>query len=298
MLRPFNPRVFQLGYVGLGVADLDASLDYYARVLGLVETARGEGQAYLSIGAEHHNVVLSRATEKAFLFQGYQLPPGEDLGRFLGDVKAFGLPAQRKSDAHPGVADMVEVKAPGGYIFHFYSETTYGRPAYARSGIAPMRLGHVAIVTPEAALLRRFFEEFLGFHYTDDIGGIATFMTCNRDHHVVNIVNLPQQRVHHIAFELHQNADHVKACDLLARSARPTLWGPSRHHAGHNLASYHYDPDRVMIEIYTDMDVYVPAIGAFEPRPWHQEVPLRPQSWRPEQMTSWETHFGFDLVTA
>ncbi|MGK6315748.1 VOC family protein [Neorhizobium sp. DT-125] len=297
MTRTFDPRVFQLGYVALGVGDLPRSQTHYCEVIGLAEAARDSSTVYLSVGAEHHNLVLRNADDKALLHLGYQLKPETEIGDFIRDVEAFGLSAERKTDSQPGIADLVEVVAPGGNVFQFYADASIG-PGFRRTGVAPMRLGHVAVITPEAGKLRAFYEDFLGFHYTDDIGGIATFMTCNRDHHVVNLVGLPQSRVHHIAFELSDNADHSKACDTLAAAGLPTLWGPARHCAGHNLAGYHYDPDRVMVELYTQMDVYVPATGIYEPRPWHRQNPLRPQSWRPEQMTNWETSFGFDLVTA
>lgn len=298
MTGMFNPRVVQLAHVALGVSDLEKSRDHYGAILGLRETARDDdGSTFLSVGAGHHDVILRAADAKAFLALGYQLPPGADLDRFLRDVRAFGLEAERRTDSQPGIADLVEVTGPGGHMFHFFVDADAG-PGFGTHGVAPIRLGHVAVISPEAARLRRFYEEFLGFHYTDDIGGVATFMTCNRDHHVVNLVGLPESRLHHIAFELAGSAEHVTACDRLASVGTPTLWGPARHCAGHNLAGYHYDPDRVMIELYTQMDVYLPALGQFEPRPWHKQLPLRPQSWRPEQMTNWDTVYGFDLVTA
>ena len=298
MRKAFDPRVFQLGYVALGVTDMQRSRAHYVDVMGLAETDRDRDAAYLSVGAAHHDIVLRPADEKSFLHLGYQLRVDTDLASFAREVGDFGLPAQRNSDSQPGISDLVEVEAPGSNLFQFYAETSAAGPGFPNQGIAPLRLGHVAVVTPEAAKLRRFYEDFLGFHYTDDIGGVATFMTCNRDHHVVNVVGLPDSRLHHIAFELADNGDHMKAADVLGSSGQPTLWGPSRHHAGHNLASYHYDPDRVMIELYTQMDVYVPALGANEPRPWHSETPMRPKSWKPEQMTFWETAYGFDLVAA
>lgn len=298
MQKAFNPKVFQLGYVGLGVNDLQKSREHYAEVMGLVETDGDKSASYLSVGAEHHNIVLQQATEKTFLHQGYQLNAGTDLNEFANEVEAFGLTAEKKSNAQPGIAEMIEVVAPGGNVFQFYTDIELPEKNYSRSAISPMRLGHLAVITPEAAKLRTFYEDFLGFHYTDDIGGVATFLTCNRDHHVVNVVGLPESRVHHIAFELYGNSDHMKACDVLSSANLPTLWGPSRHYAGHNLASYHYDPDEVMIELYTDMDIYIPSTGAFEPRPWHEENPMVPQSWKPEQMTNWETSFDFDLISA
>ena len=41
----------------------------------------------------------------------------------------------------------------------------------------------------------------------------------------------------------------------------------SRHTAGHNIAGYHYDPDRVIVELYTEMDQFIPELGFHEPRP-------------------------------
>ena len=297
MPKVFNPRVVQLAHVAMAVADMGRAQDHYAAVLGLRATARYDGAVFLSVGAAHHDIILRAADEKAFLGLGYQLPPDADLGAFVQDVRAFGLAADRKSDSHPGIADLVEVEGPGGNMFQFFTAADTG-PGFGTHGVAPLRLGHVAVVSPEAARLRKFYEDFLGFHYTDDIGGVATFLTCNRDHHVVNLVGLPESRLHHIAFELAGNSEHATACDRLSLADVPTLWGPARHCAGHNLAGYHYDPDRVMIELYTQMDVYLPALNQFEPRPWHKQMPLRPQSWRPDQMTNWDTVYGFDLVTA
>jgi catechol-2,3-dioxygenase len=297
MQRPFNPKVVQLSHVVLGVTDISRSRDHYVSRLGLHETAQADGASHLSIGAAHHDIILRPVSEKSFLGLGYLLPPDADMGGFLVEVRAFGLTAERRSDCQPGIADLVQVQGPGGHIFEFFALAKDG-PGFGTGGVSPLRLGHVAVVSPEAARLRMFYEDFLGFHYTDDIGGVATFLTCNRDHHVVNLVGLPQSRLHHVAFELAGNAEHATACDRLASSGVPTLWGPARHCAGHNLASYHYDPDRVMVELYTQMDVYQPALNQFEPRPWHKQRPLRPQSWRPDQMTNWETVYGFDLVTA
>lgn len=172
----------------------------------------------------------------------------------------------------------MQVEVAGGNVFQFYTDAQPTHAGFAHHGIAPTRLGHVAVLSPEADKLIAFYQDFLGFHYTDDIGGLATFMTCNRDHHVINVVGVPESRVHHVAFELRDNAAHTTACDQLALAGVNTLWGPARHGAGHNLAGYRYDPDQVMIELYTQMDVYLPELNMCEPRPWHEDLPMRPHS--------------------
>ena len=55
--------------------------------------------------------------------------------------------------------------------------------------------------------------------------GVATFLTCNRDHHVVNVVNAPESRVHHLAFELRGTANHAMAADALRGVGVKQLWG-------------------------------------------------------------------------
>lgn len=297
-MKKFDPKVCHLGYVAMGVMDIARSSDYYGKALGLVEASREGDNVFLSVGGEHHNIILRRANEKSFLGLGYRLMPGTDLESFANAARQFGLAARIKSDSQPGIHQLVEVIGPCGNVFEFYDTPVNGGPGFGRTGIRPLRLGHVAVISPEAKKLRSFYEDFLGFHYTDDIGGVATFMTCNRDHHVVNLTNAPESRLHHVAFELSDNADHIKASDILASAGIPTLWGPSRHCAGHNLAAYHFDPDKVMIELYTQMDVYVPALGSFEPRPWHEQNPQVPMSWGIDKMTNWETGFTFDLVKA
>ncbi|MDP3895538.1 MAG: VOC family protein, partial [Mesorhizobium sp.] len=214
MQKKFDPKVFRLGYVALETADLERTRDHYIEALGMTETARGhDGEIYLSIGHDHHNIVLRQAKAKALVHHGYQLKPHISVADIAREVQALGLPAAIKTDSQPGVAELVEVVGPGGVVFQLFNEIEMPCPGYKESGASLLRLGHTAVITPEAGKLVQFYEDFLGFAYTDDIGGVARFMTCNREHHVVNVVGLPDSRVHHIAFELRGTAHHAATAD-------------------------------------------------------------------------------------
>ena len=79
MPRIFDPKVFQLGYVGLGCTDLEKTAAHYINNVGLSETAKGhEGEIYLSVGYEHHNIILKKTEQKSLLSLGYQLKPNID----------------------------------------------------------------------------------------------------------------------------------------------------------------------------------------------------------------------------
>jgi catechol-2,3-dioxygenase len=185
-----------------------------------------------------------------------------------------------------------------GTTLQLYTDIDAPAPGFKRTGVSPLRLGHVAVISPEGPKLKTFFMDFLGFWFTDTIAGISNFITCNREHHVVNVVSMPDNRVHHIAFQLKGNASHAMACDLLAERGVPVKWGPTRHTAGHNIAGYHYDPDQVLIELYTDMDIFIPELNMCEARPWHGHYPMSPREWKLTELCAWETEFAFSLAQA
>ena len=64
----------------------------------------------------------------------------------------------------------------------------------------------------------------------------------------------------------------------------------------HNLAGYHHDPDNVLVELYTEMDVFIPELGLHEPRPWHEHFPMKPKSWGFEELNAWGSDFTFNLA--
>ena len=105
-------------------------------------------------------------------------------------------------------------------------------------------------------------------------------MRCGFEHHAINFARGTDARLHHMAFELRDASHMQQACDLLGRRKIPLLWGPVRHGPGHNIATYHRDPDGYLIELFYDMDRMADEeLGYFEPRPWHRDRPQRPKTW-------------------
>src|SRR5208283_4223353 len=147
--------------------------------IGMTEVAQGhDGSVYLSIGYSHHDLVLRPGKQKALLHVGFHLKPHITIGDFARDARELGLAATVKTDSQPGIAELVEVEAPGGLVLQFYSAIAAPAPGFKQTGASPLRLGHVAIISPEGDKLIAFFRHFLGFFLTDDIAGIANFLTC------------------------------------------------------------------------------------------------------------------------
>src|SRR5579863_39909 len=152
MSRVFNPKVFQLGYVGLGCTDLERTSAHYQNTLGLSETAKGhDKEAYLSVGYEHHNVILKKTEQKSLSSLGYQLKPNIEIASFANELRDLGLRPQTKSDSQPGIASLIEVEVVSGHVLQFYSHIESPAPGFKDGGAAPLRLGHVAVISSEAA---------------------------------------------------------------------------------------------------------------------------------------------------
>ena len=292
------PRVFRIVYCEFSSAHIEEELTYYTDLMGAsIVLKTSDGVHYLSLGLEHHNIVLRPGTNSGLVCTGFQLSTGETVENIAKGFNYLGLACKIKENARPGVPKLLEISV-AGHTFEFFTEMEIPAPGFSGHGVMPNRIGHVALLTPEADTLVKFFREALEFHTTDWFESLATFLTCNYDHHVMNIINAPITKIHHIAFELRHGAHQYDASDMLAKANKPIVWGPSRHTAGHNYASYHFDPERILIELYTDMDVYLPDLGYFEPRPWHGSLPQRPQIWLSTDMNAWKTDFDFDFRTA
>ena len=116
-----------------------------------------------------------------------------------------------------------------------------------------------------------FYEKVLGFRVSDWIDDFFVFMRCNTDHHTVNFIRGNNIKMHHMAFELKDFIHLQNACDLFGQRKIPIIWGPLRHGPGHNIATYHRNPDDQVIEFFCELDKMVDEnLGYFEPRPWHQ----------------------------
>ena len=161
-----------------------------------------------------------------------------------------------------------------------FSRWDFCKPVEPTRGLAVAKLGHVALYTPDPERAARFFGDVLGFRVSDRIEENFVFMRCGPEHHAMNFARGTEARIHHLAFELRDASHMHQACDLLGRNKFQILWGPVRHGPGHNVAVYHHNPDRYLIELYYSMDLMLDEeLGYFEPRPWHRDRPQRPKTW-------------------
>ena len=128
------------------------------------------------------------------------------------------------------------------------------RPAATRSGINPLKLGHVAFIVDDPEATSAFYARVLGFRVSDWVDRFFVFMRCGPDHHTVNFLKAAGRRMHHFAFEMRDAAHLIESCDTLAGTSSRSCGGRVRHGPGHNIATYHLNTDHLMIELFTELD--------------------------------------------
>jgi catechol 2,3-dioxygenase-like lactoylglutathione lyase family enzyme len=275
-------RIRKIAHASFETNDLERQVAYYSEVLGLTVAAREPDAVHLASTLDRQSVVLRRVSQAHCARLAFQLAPGTDMGDFAAQLSAHGVSAQRRSDPEPGIAACVSFQDPKGTWIDVHAEAEMSGQNFSSQGIVPLKLGHVAFNVPDVQGIVSFYEKVLGFRVSDWMGDFFCFMRCGPDHHTVNFVKGDTVKMHHIAFELRDWAHVEAACDILGRHAINLIWGPGRHSMGHNIFTYHYNPDGQIIEMYTELDrINDEELGYFEPRPWHEDRPQRPKVWEP-----------------
>ncbi|GAE25940.1 glyoxalase/bleomycin resistance protein/dioxygenase [Halalkalibacter wakoensis JCM 9140] len=291
-------NIFKLGYVEFNAKNLEEMKNYYSEIVGFTESDQDEnGSVYFTSSTDHHNIVLSPSNQTGIKKVGFQYESDLSINEVADYLKRFDIKTTIQFDAKPGVPELIQFEDPEGYQIELYqSMSMTKKPGYKSKGIVPNKIGHLSLRVKDAKKQVAFYEK-IGFVNTDWIEDYFGFMTCNRDHHVLNFFTSEKKGMHHIAFEMRNYAHLVDTLDFLRLNGKHLEWGPSRHGAGHNIACYHYDPEGNLIELFTDADVFIKELGIFDPRPWHQDFPQKPKVWSTDECLSlWGVDFEKALV--
>jgi catechol 2,3-dioxygenase-like lactoylglutathione lyase family enzyme len=285
-------KVKRLGHATFTTPDIEKQLAYWCGVIGLSVVDKGKDHCILATRLGQECINLERAPEPGHLRRlSFQVAPDSDLGEVAAKLQSMGVKTERRKDISPGVRDAITFHDPKGTLLEIYADYAFAPEDTNEGGISPVKFGHVAYRVNDPQKVSKFYCDVLGFRVSDWIGDHFAFLRCGVDHHAVNFIRFDDERLHHIAFELRDWGALHDACDYLTKKKVQLVWGPLRHTVGHNIAAYHRNPDDIRVELFAEMDLMKDEeLGYWEPRPWHEERPLRPKVW---DKKTWRSAWGF-----
>jgi biphenyl-2,3-diol 1,2-dioxygenase len=206
--------VTQLGYIGLGVSDLDAWCDYATGVLGMEISGREEGLAYLRMDEMHHRVMLHEDDLDDLAYAGWQTPNRDAFEQTLAEMDAAGIAYERATPeelTQRMVMAMARFELSGVPMEVFYGPKAVFelpfRPSARIGGFrtGDMGMGHIAFAGDDPKELARLMIEGLGFEVGDSFSGFECLLRCNRRENTVFIPASPYsdgKRLNHFMLEL------------------------------------------------------------------------------------------------
>jgi catechol 2,3-dioxygenase-like lactoylglutathione lyase family enzyme len=260
--------VTRMGHIALRVPDLDAAVDFQREVIGMVETERTAGAAYLTCNERHHELILIQDPVR----RGY-----DHIGLEVGDAQALELLKGRVAgaggrllggvyDGEPGIDRALRVQGPAGHVFKLFCGMETGRTP--EPGDRPIKFEHASVKVRKPGPFERFLEQGLGFRFSDRMGPFASWWHCDADHHGMAVVLAARSELSHYAYALADLSAMGRVADRLKRLRdQKLIWGPSRHGPGNNHFMYFHDNDGAMIELCSEL-AQMPPQGTYVARKW------------------------------
>ncbi|MSP46269.1 MAG: glyoxalase [Xanthobacteraceae bacterium] len=260
--------------------DLERQIDYFTQVVGLQVAARENGHVHLATKVGDLVLQVKKSDAARCTTLAFQVDPHLDVADIRKGLEAEGVRSELQSDAAPGVPNAVVFDDPKGTRIAVFAEQTPIAKNQPVAGIGPLKLGHLAFCVDDPKAFADFYCKVMGFRLSDWIQDWFVFLRCGADHHTINFVRGKRTMMHHVAFELKDWAQIQTAMDFLGSKNINLAWGPGRHGPGHNIYTYHRNPDDQIIELFTELDKMLDeSLGYFDPRPWHRDRPQVPKVW-------------------
>jgi len=270
MFSTFSHAAFQ-------VTDLEGSIDHATTVLGMRELGRRDDSVFLTHGPDLPSLELRPGAVTALDHTALQLRDPAAIVELRQALDAHGT-AWAAGPDEPGIAESVRFEVPEGHLIEAVlpaideapAWALQGQPPYVPSGVRPRQVGHINLTSEDVASTVEFFTAVLGFATSDvcvdEAGEVQlAFLRCGSLHHSIAVLG-GANGMFHYAFEVDTVQDLVRLGDLLDIVDRRFLWGPGRHAAGDNIATYHPDPSGVLYEVYAEMQQI--DDDRWEPRRW------------------------------
>ena len=247
----FDPadNVTELGYVGIGVSDLEAWRAYATGVAGM-EARDGPIDGFqLRLDTWHHRIDVRRDPADDIRHLGWRVRDQDALEGMAQRLEQAGVPFRRGTDEdceERRVLGLLKLVDPAGIATEVFFGPEIenhrpfhpGRPLHGKFVTGEHGLGHCFLSQPEPDAAYAFYKLLGmrgGVQYKFDVPGgpqkRPIFMHCNRRQHTVSFGRgyEGRKRVNHLMFEYTSLDDLGMALDLVQEKGIPIVRRLGRH---------------------------------------------------------------------
>tara|TARA_A100001391_G_scaffold119260_1_gene81177 strand:- start:23510 stop:24406 length:897 start_codon:yes stop_codon:yes gene_type:complete len=257
-----------LGYIGLGVKDVEAWRHYAEEVLGVQALDDGAGGLKLRVDSRDYRMLVLPTGEEDISFAGWEVKDVAALEALAQRLEAAGVTVNRDEGelaSARGVLGIISFADPAGLRCEAYwgaterFEQPFVSPRSVRFLTGEQGLGHIVIGVSDPAEYAAFYNDLLGFRLSDRIdmtmgkGTIVpvTFLHCNPRHHTLAFAPVPPnapQKLIHLMLQVEEFDDVGFALDRCAANEVELATTLGRHSNDHMVSFYAYTPSGFEIE--------------------------------------------------
>lgn len=281
--------VVDIAYIELGCSDLERSEAFYTD-FGLTRVPSGSETLIMRGATGQPCCLIARHSPRPGLVAVGLTAPSMAV---LQEASRFPEASAVEALGTPGGGWRVRLASPGGTAFDLVFGVQADAPLQARAPlkwnhgqqknrfgewqrperttVQILRLGHVALVTTDFKRDSAWLESRLGMRASDVLhdGGadnpVGAFFHCTGapgwvDHHTIALFRASETRLHHCSFELQDLDALYIGNQRMHDKGWSGLWGVGRHLLGSQIFDYWFDPDRIVVEHFTDGDLVRPGI--------------------------------------
>jgi catechol 2,3-dioxygenase-like lactoylglutathione lyase family enzyme len=274
------PITKALGYVSLGVSNLEVATETAEQVLGLRRVHSEADRTFFSSNDRAFELILSSASKPALQAVGLEATNEDSFGLLKRRLTEANVKFSEERDVYPAVGKLIRFLLPSGHPIELHSSVgETSQSFYPTVGVRPRRLGHALLKVDDIPKIEDFLTEILSFRVSDrGVGGEIVWFRCSEIHHSINLLHGPPG-LHHYAWEVDDWSAFKHLGDVLRGHQSQLVWGPGRHGPGNNLFTYHADSTGALVEYFADI-LRIENEESYQWRDW-SEVPEWNNVWGP-----------------
>ncbi len=250
--------ITQLGYLGLGVSDVNEWERFATQILGLQANGRDEsGALFLRMDEYHHRFIVHPKGNDDLAYIGWEVAHEHALHAITEQLKASGVTVT------PGTPEEAEARRVVGLIKFddlngIASEVFYGplitfenafKSPRAISGFetGELGLGHIVITVNDLDESLQFYRDVLGMRISDYVQfelmpGVKpkmVFLHCNPRHHTLALLAAPlPKRLMHFLLQV-KSLDDVGSTYYFCREQGVPIAGSLGRHTNDHMFSFY-----------------------------------------------------------